>query len=182
MILGVKEIPQLGKKTIDAAVKLRKELPTVREIENIPLEDLSTLVNDVHVLTKEASQNTELDMREFLGIDAALQRIKGENLNNMSKISEIDRHIKREQDKLKEADISEDQKTKIKDRLKKLKDERDVRLEISVQYRDELATQVARIKQTIEKIADPHLSLREKLRILFREQGITIAAIITAIG
>ena len=69
----------------------------------------------------------------------------------MSKISEIDRHIKREQDKLKETDISEDQKTKIKDRLKKLKDERDVRLEISVQYRDELATQVARIKQTIEK-------------------------------
>ena len=60
-------------------------------------------------------------MREFLGIDAALQRIKGENLNNMSKISEIDRHIKREQDKLKETDISEDQKTRIKDRLKKLK-------------------------------------------------------------
>ena len=164
-ILGVDEIPELDKTTIDAAVKLRKELPTVREIENIPLQDLSTLVNDVHILTKEASQNTELDMREFLGIDAALQRIKGENLNNMSKISEIDRHIKREQDKLKETDISEDQKTKIKDRLKKLKDERDVRLEISVQYRDELATQVARIKQTIEKIADPHLSLREKLRI-----------------
>ena len=155
----------------------------VREIENIPLQDLSTLANDVHVLTKEASQNTDLDMREFLGIDAALQRIKGEIVNNTSKITEIDRHIKREQDKLKEVDISdENQKSRIKDRLKKLYDERNVRLEISSQYRDELATQVARIKQTIEKIADPYLSLREKLQILFREQGITIAAIITAIG
>ena len=46
-------------------------------------------------------------MREFLGIDAAFQRIKGKIVNNTSKISEIDRHIKREQDKLKEADISE---------------------------------------------------------------------------
>ena len=137
-ILAVEKIPELDKTTA-AAVKLRKELPTVREIENIPLQDLSTLVNDVHVLTKEASQNTDLDMREFLGIDAALQRIKGEIVNNTSKITEIDRHIKREQDKLKEADISEDQKTRIKDRLKKLKDERNVRLEISVQYRDELA-------------------------------------------
>ena len=130
------------------------------------------MVNDVHVLTKEASQNTELDMREFLGIDAALQRIKGEIVNNTSKITEIDRHIKREEDKLKEAD--EDQKTKIKDRIKKLNDERNVRLEISVQYRDELQTQIARIKQTIEKILDSDTSLAEKLRILFREQGITI--------
>ena len=66
--------------------------------------------------------------------------------------------------------------------MKKLYDEHNVRLEISSQYRDELATQVARIRQTIEKIADPYLSLREKLQILFREQGITISAIITAIG
>ena len=113
-ILSVNEIPELDKTTA-AAVKLRKELPTVREIENIPLQDLSTVANDVHILTKEASQITELDIREFLGIDAALQRIKGEIVNNTSKITDIDRHIKREEDKLKEAD--EDQKTKIKDRI-----------------------------------------------------------------
>ena len=47
-------------------------------------------------------------MREFLGIDAALQRIKGEIVNNTSKITEIDRHIKREQDKSeRESDISD---------------------------------------------------------------------------
>ena len=40
-------------------------------------------------------------MREFLGIDAALQRIKGEIVNHTSKITDIDRHIKREQGKLK---------------------------------------------------------------------------------
>ena len=66
---------------------------------------------------------------EFLGIDAALQRIKGEIVNNTSKITEIDQYIKREQDELKEVDLSEDQKSGIKNRLKKLNDERNVRLE-----------------------------------------------------
>ena len=120
-------------------------------------------------------------MREFLGIDAAIQRVKGEIVNNTGKISEIDKHIKHEQDKLKETDLSEDQKTRIKDRLKKLTDERNVRLEISVQYRDELQTQVARIKQTIEKIKDPNISFTEKVRILLREQFITLIASIWAI-
>ena len=38
-------------------------------MENIPLEELSSLVQNVHVKTRKASQNTDFDMREFLGID-----------------------------------------------------------------------------------------------------------------
>ena len=49
-------------------------------MESIPLEDLSSLVEDIHVKTREASQNTDLDMREFLGIDRALQSIQGQQL------------------------------------------------------------------------------------------------------
>ena len=179
-ILSVDEIPQLDQRK-EAAIKLQGELPTRREIENIPLQDLPTLSNTVHVLTKEASQNTDLDMREFLGIDKALQRIKGEIANNTGKISEIGNHIQREHDKLKEV-VTEDEKTRIKDRLKKLNDERNVRLELSSQYREELQSQVSRIKQTLEKILDSDTSLAQKLRLIFREQGITLAAILAAIG
>ena len=57
------------------ATKLSRELPTDLEMESIPLEELSSLVEDIHVKTREASQNTDLDMREFLGIDKALQSI-----------------------------------------------------------------------------------------------------------
>ena len=32
-------------------------------MENIPLGDLSSLSKEVHVKTREASQNTDLDMR-----------------------------------------------------------------------------------------------------------------------
>ena len=40
-------------------------------MESIPLEELSSLVEDIHVKIQETSQNTDLDMREFLGIDKA---------------------------------------------------------------------------------------------------------------
>ena len=55
-------------------------------MESIPLKDLSSLVEDMHVKTREASQNTDLDMREIVGIDKALQSIQGELLNNTSKL------------------------------------------------------------------------------------------------
>ena len=58
-------------------------------MESIPLMDLSSLVEDIRVNTREASQNTDLVMREFLGIDKALQSIQGELLNNTSKLTEI---------------------------------------------------------------------------------------------
>ena len=37
-------------------------------------------------------------------------------------------------------------------------------------------------KETIAKVLDKDTSLGEKIRTLFREQGITIASILTAVG
>ena len=69
--------------TFKAATKLRHELPTDIEMESIPLEDRSSLVEDIDVKMREASQNNDLDMREFLGINEALQNIQGELLKNI---------------------------------------------------------------------------------------------------
>ena len=55
-------------------------------MESIPLMELSSLVEDIHVKIREASQNTNLDMREFSGIDKTLQSIQGELLNNTLKL------------------------------------------------------------------------------------------------
>ena len=45
-----------------------------------------------------------------------------------------------------------------------------------------LKSQVTSFKETIAKVLDKDTSLAEKIRTLFREQGITIASILTAIG
>ena len=62
-------------------------MPTDIGMESIPLEEFSSLVDGIHVKTREASQDNDLDMREFLGIDKALQSIHGELVNNTSKLS-----------------------------------------------------------------------------------------------
>ena len=73
-------------------------------MESIPLEVLSSLVEDIHVKTREASQNTDPDMREFLGIDKTLQGIPGELLNNTSKLTEINKRIQRDTKKLEKVE------------------------------------------------------------------------------
>ena len=45
-----------------------------------------------------------------------------------------------------------------------------------------LKNQIMSFKETITKVLDKDTSLGKKIRTLFREQGITIASILTAIG
>ena len=103
-VLSLDETPSALEGSFKAATKLRRELPTDLEMESIPLEELSSMAKDIHVKTREASQNTDLDMREFLGIDKALQSIQGELLNNISKLTEINKSIKKDNKKLQEVE------------------------------------------------------------------------------
>ena len=88
-VLSIDEPPSALERSFKAATKLRRELPTDIEMESIPLQELLLLAEDIHVKTGEASQNTDLDRREFLGINKALQDIKGELLNNTSKLTRL---------------------------------------------------------------------------------------------
>ena len=101
-VLSLEQTPSALKRSISAATKLKSELPTDLQMESIPLRELSSLVEDIHTKTEEGSQNTDLDMHEFLGIDKSLQSIQGELLNNTSKLTEINKRIQRDTKKLEE--------------------------------------------------------------------------------
>ena len=75
-VLRLDQTPAALERSISAATKLSRELPTDLQMESIPLKDLSSLAEDIRVKTREASQQISLDMREFLGIDRALQSIQ----------------------------------------------------------------------------------------------------------
>ena len=185
-VLGLDETPPSFDRSIKAATKLKGELPAALMMESITLKHHSSLVEDIHVKTRKASQNNDLDMREFLAIDKALQSIQGELLNNTAKLKEINARIERDTKKLKEVEndptYNDEQRQLYKDRLDDLNTEKQARLEILSQNRKDLGTQVARIKQTLEKVLDKDASLLEKILILFREQGITIASILSALS
>ena len=83
------------------------------------------MVEVIHVKTREASQNIDLDMREFLGFGRALKSVQGELLNNISKLTEIDKCIKRDTKKLEEVEndptYPDEQRQLYRDRLDDLK-------------------------------------------------------------
>ena len=63
-----------------------------------------------------------------------------------------------------------------------LNDELKVRQESVDLLKGRLKNQITSFKETIAKVLDKDTSLVEKIRTLFREQGITIASILTVIG
>ena len=123
-ILGIDKTPPTLERSLKAATKLKGDLPTYLEMESIPPEELSSLVEGIHTKMREASQNTDLDMREFLGIDKALQSIQGELLNDTSKLTEINKSIKRDTKMLQEEEndptYSDEQKRLYRNRLDNL--------------------------------------------------------------
>ena len=70
----------------------------------------------------------------------------------------------------------------ITKRIDDLNDELSTRQESIDLLKGRLKNQITRFKEMIAKVLDKDTSLGEKIRALFREQGITIASILTAIG
>ena len=70
----------------------------------------------------------------------------------------------------------------IMKRIAKLNDELKARQESIDLLKGRLTDQITSFKEMISKVLDKDTSLAEKIRTLFREQGITIASILMAIG
>ena len=85
--------------------------PTDLEMNDLTPQQLEDVVKKV---TRTIGTNTDLYMREFLGIDKGLTRITGELKNNVYKLTEIDEHLEREHKNLDEIGDGD-----IRDRIKK---------------------------------------------------------------
>ena len=185
-------------KTVAALNKVAEKANNA--VENIPLQDFSSqkavqetvdTANDVDTVlqtlfdlpdAKDFQTQTEgLNLRELQGLDKALQSIRGELVNNLAKLTDIDKDIAKEKRKLGETE-DEINKKDIKARLKNLEDEKAARLEAASANKEALRGQINRIKETINKVLKEDASLGERLKTLFREQGITIISVLTAIG
>ena len=154
------------------------------KLESAPPQDMTAAASDaVKTLETTLSDAPEqLPLREIRGLDKALQTIRGELVNNLAKLTELDNHITREQNKLDEPDIGEFERRRIAERIRDLKDERVSRLEAASASREALRSQISRIRETINRLINEDTTLAERIRTLFREQGITIVSILTALG
>ena len=122
----------------------------------------------------------------MLGLDKKLRSIRGSLKVEVPKKVELEEHITKERQKLEEflkyPGVYDDaMKEDITNRIDAVNDELATRQESINLLKGRLKNQITSFKETIAKVLDKDTSLGEKIRTLFREQGITIASILTAI-
>ena len=122
-------------------------------------------------------------LHELLGLDKELRSIRGLLKVKTRKKVQLQQRIEKEKHKLSEIEsnpeyIQED----IKNRIERLNNTLKVRQESINHLKGRLTNQITGIKEMITKVLDRDTSLAEKIWMLYREQGIKIASVLTAIG
>ena len=160
------------------------------------IEMIEMTSKDIDVTVKDAEQDTSfiepterdklLPLRELEGLDKQLRTIKGSLKVAIAKRIDLEGRIKHEERKLNEIQdpkYSDDQRDMIEGRIKRLRGELTERnKEIDI-LKGEASKQINQIRGSITKFLDKETgTLGERIRTLFKEQGITIVSILTAVG
>ena len=160
------------------------------------IEMIEMTSKDIDVTVKDAEQDTSfiepserdklLPLRELEGLDKQLRTIKGSLKVAIAKHIDLEGRIKHEERKLNEIQdpkYSDDQRDMIEGRINKLRGELTERnKEIDI-LKGEASKQINQIRGSITKFLDKETgTLGERIRTLFKEQGITIVSILTAVG
>ena len=166
------------------------ESSSTTDAEAIELMEMTS--KDIDGLEQETSfiepseKDKLLPLRELQGLDKQIRTIKGSLKVSIAKRVELEDRIKHEENKLNEirdSIYSDDQRDMIEDRIKKLRDELNERNEEINILKGEASKQINQIKESITQFLDKETgTLGERIRTLFKEQGITIVSILTAVG
>ena len=159
------------------------------EMIEMTSKDIDTTVNGVEQDTSfiEPSERDKLlPLRELEGLDKQLRTIKGSLKVAIAKRIDLEGRIKHEERKLNEIQdpkYSDDQTDMIEGRINKLRGELTERnKEIDI-LKGEASKQINQIRGSITKFLDKETgTLGDRIRTLFKEQGITIVSILTAVG
>ena len=178
------------------------ELPTTSEgnQDNIMLQDIITkneIATDNSIKLIETSltetgaeastQTGGLTLRELEGLDKELRTISGSLRSAIAKAIakqvDIDREDRKLEEMANDETYSDEQKEEVRARLQRFQDEQKA---ISDQIRilkGRYSNQIYQIRESIMKFLDKETgTLGERIRTLFKEQGITIISILTALG
>ena len=169
------------------------QLPSTSDITRADEIDLKEIaekaLRSIENLNQQVQEELteDLPMRELLGLDKQLRSIRGSLKVEVAKKVQLEEHIAKERCKLKEfrkypREYNDVMKEDITKRIDDLNEDLKVRQESIDLLNSRLKDQITSFKETIAKVLDKDTSLAEKIRTLFREQGITIASILMAIG
>ena len=194
-------IDEMYDNTKQFAASELNELPTSENNQdNIMLQDIITkneIAADNSVKFIETSltetgadvstQTGGLTLRELEGLDKELRTISGSLRSaiakSIAKQVDIDRENRKLEEMANDETYSDEQREEVRARLQRFQDEQKA---ISDQIRllkGRYSNQIYQIRESIMKFLDKETgTLVERIRTLFKEQGITIVSILTAVG
>ena len=195
-------IDEIDDNTKQFAASELNELPTTSEgnQDNIMLQDIITkneIATDNFVKLIETSlteigadvstQTGGITLRELEGLDKELRTISGSLRSaiakSIAKQVDIDRENRKLEEMANDETYSDEQREEVRARLQRFQDEQKA---ISDQIRilkGRYSNQIYQIRESIMKFLDKETgTLGERIRNLFKEQGITIVSILTAVG
>ena len=178
------------------------ELPTTRENnqDNIMLQDIVTkneiatdnsmklIETSLTEIGEDASTQTSgLTLRELEGLDKELRTIssslRSAVAKSIAKQVDIDRENRKLEEMANDETYSDEQREELRARLQRFQDEQkaiDDQIRI---LKGQYSNQIYQIRESIMKFLDKETgTLGERIRALFKEQGITIVSILTAFG
>ena len=134
-----------------------------------------------------STQTGGLTLRELEGLDKELRTISGSLRSaiakSIAKQVDIDKENRKLEEMANDETYSDEQREEVRARLQRFQDEQKA---ISDQIRilkGRYSNQIYQIRESIMKFLDKETeTLGERIRTLFKEQGITIVSILTAVG
>ena len=145
---------------------------------------IETSLTDIGADT--STQTGGLTLREIQGLDKELRTISGSLRSaiakSIAKQVDIDKENRKLEEMANDETYSEEQREEVRARLQRFQDEQKA---ISDQIRilkGRYSNQIYQIKESIMKFLDKDVKLGERIMTLFKEQGITIVSILTALG
>ena len=177
------------------------ELPTSEDNQdNIMLQDIiikneiatdnfmKLIETSLTEIGEDASTQTGgLTLRELEGLDKELRTISGSLRSaiakSIAKQVDIDRKNRKLEEMANDETYSDEQREEVRARLQRFQDEQKAINDQIRILKGGYSNQIYQIRESIMKFLDKETStLGERIRTLFKEQGITIISILTALG
>ena len=173
------------------------ELPTIEDNQdNIMLQDIinkNEIATDNSMKLIETSltetgkdtstQTCGLTFRELEGLDKELRTISGSLRSAIAKQVEMYRENRTLEEMANDETYLDEQREEVRARLQRFQDEQKALNNQICILKGRYANQIYQIRESIMKFLDKETgTLGERIRTLFKEQGITIVSILTALG
>ena len=134
-----------------------------------------------------STQTGGLTLRELEGLDKELRTISGSLRSaiakSMAKQVDIDRENRKLEEMANDETYSDEQREEVRTRLQRFQDEQKAINDQICILKGRYSNQIHQIRESIMKFLDKETgTLGERIRTLFKEQGITIVSVLTALG